>query len=151
MIRVKKPIILTEPPTYRKFSSLRSAAGASMKLHLEQAPGQNIFTGYGRGYVAINNVRHEKHLLVTPDRLIEWNISGFDGLAMGHCDYLIGLKPEIVILGTGATLRFPQPGLTRLFAAAGIGLEVMDSQAACRTYNVLTAEGRKVLAAILIA
>lgn len=122
-----------------------------MKLHLAQAPGQNMFTGYGPGYVAINNVRHEKNLLITPDRLTEWEISGLEALGAADCEHLIAFEPEIVILGTGATLRFPPPGLMRLFAAAGVGLEVMDSQAACRTYNILTGEGRKVLAAILIA
>lgn len=147
---MKKRIILAEHVTHRKLSSLRGAAGASMKLHLAQAPGQNMFTGYGPGYVAINNVRHERNLLMTSDRLIEWEISGFEALGAAQCEYLIALKPEIVILGTGATLRFPQPGLMSLFAAARVGLEVMDSPAACRTYNILTAEGRKVVAAILI-
>jgi uncharacterized protein len=59
-------------------------------------------------------------------------------------------KPEIVILGTGATQRFPAPELTRALAATGVGVEVMDSKAACRTYNILVTEGRKVIAAILI-
>ncbi|MBI4205677.1 MAG: Mth938-like domain-containing protein [Betaproteobacteria bacterium] len=122
-----------------------------MKLHLAQASGQNMFTGYGAGYVAINAVRYEHHLLVTSDRVMAWDISGFDALDAAHVEQLIALKPEIVILGTGATLRFPQTELSRRLAAAGIGFEVMDSKAACRTYNVLVAEGRHALAAILVA
>jgi uncharacterized protein len=59
------------------------------------------------------------------------------------------LKPEIVILGTGASQRFPRPELSRALAASGVGVEVMDSRAACRTYNVLATEGRRVAAAIL--
>ena len=122
-----------------------------MKLHMAQPSGQNMFTGYGAGYVAVNAARHEDPLLVAPDRIIQWDISGFDALDAAHATQFIALQPEIVILGTGATLRFPRPDLSRRLAAAGIGLEVMDSKAACRTYNVLMAEGRRVLAAILIA
>ena len=110
-----------------------------------------MFTGYGAGYVVVNAARHENHLLVDPDRVIQWDISGFDALDAAHAAQFIALQPEIVILGTGATLRFPHPELSRRLAAAGIGFEVMDSKAACRTYNVLMAEGRRVLAAILIA
>jgi uncharacterized protein len=61
------------------------------------------------------------------------------------------LKPEIVILGTGAAQRFPRRDLMRELAAAGVGVEIMDSRAACRTYNILATEGRKVVAAILTA
>lgn len=122
-----------------------------MKLQPVHVPGQNVFTGYGPGFVAINQVRHGNHLLVTADRIMPWDISGFEALQATHFEYLLSLQPEIVVFGTGATLRFPGPNLTKLMARAGVGLEVMDSHAACRTYNILTAEGRKVLAAILIA
>ena len=61
----------------------------------------------------------------------------------------LALKPEVVLLGTGDKLRFPHPSLTRAFAEARIGIEVMDLQAACRTYNILMAEERKVAAALL--
>ncbi|MBI4193821.1 MAG: Mth938-like domain-containing protein [Betaproteobacteria bacterium] len=122
-----------------------------MKFHLATASGQNLFTGYGPGYVAINNVRHEEHLVIMPDRVMAWRVTGFDALEASHFEYLLGLRPEIVLLGTGKTLRFPRPELSRLFSSAGVGFEAMDSRAACRTYNILTAEGRKVLAAIFIA
>jgi uncharacterized protein len=121
-----------------------------MKLHLAQAPGQNVFTGYGNGYVAVNTERHETNLLVTSERVMSWDIAGFDALEAIHVEQFLAFQPEIVILGTGATLRFPHRELSRLLALAGVGFEVMDSKAACRTYNVLTAEGRRVLAAILL-
>jgi uncharacterized protein len=60
------------------------------------------------------------------------------------------LKPEVVVLGTGAAQRFPPPELARALAATGVGVEVMDTRAACRTYNILASEGRKVAAAVLI-
>jgi uncharacterized protein len=122
-----------------------------VKLQLETRSGVNLFTGYGAGYVMVNHVRYETHLIVLPDSIIhDWNVPGFAGLTAPHFEYLVSLKPEIVLLGTGATLRFPPPALTRCLTAARIGLEVMDTSAACRTYNILTAEGRKVLAALLV-
>lgn len=122
-----------------------------MKLLLTTASGQNIFTGYGPGYVSVNSVRHEKHIVVTSDQVMEWRVENFDALSAEDFASLLALKPEIVILGTGNALRFPPPALSRPLALAGIGLEVMDSKAACRTYNILAAEGRKVVAAVLIA
>lgn|SRR5512135_914060 len=122
-----------------------------MKLHLAAPGGQNMFTGYGPGYVAVNNVRHEKHIVVTADEIMEWSIGNFEALNAEVFESLLALKPEIVLLGTGSALRFPDPALSRRLATGGIGLEVMDTRAACRTYNILIAEGRKVVAAILIA
>ena len=122
-----------------------------MKLHLAAPSGQNLFTGYGPGYVAVNHVRHEKHIVVTADQITEWNIGSFEALSAEAFESLLALEPEIVLLGTGSALRFPDPALSRRLAAGGIGLEVMDTRAACRTYNILIAEGRKVVAAILIA
>ena len=63
---------------------------------------------------------------------------------------LAALTPEVALFGSGATMRFPHPRLTRALTEARIGLEVMDTPAACRTYNILAAEGRRVAAAILI-
>lgn len=122
-----------------------------MKLHRTTAGGQNIFTGYGAGYVTVNNVRHEKHLVVMPDQIMEWQVGNFEALGAKDFASLLALDPEIVILGTGNAQRFPAPALSRPLTMAGIGIEVMDSRAACRTYNILMAEDRKVLAAILIA
>ncbi|MBI2225497.1 MAG: hypothetical protein HYU44_11240, partial [Betaproteobacteria bacterium] len=71
-------------------------------------------------------------------------------LAASHFEFLLALKPEIVLLGTGAMLRFPSPALSRCLTEAHVGLEVMDTNAACRTYNILAAEGRNVAIAILL-
>ena len=121
-----------------------------MKLHLATATTENRFTGYGRGYVIVNNVRHEKNIIVLPERLMQWDVAAFEALCEKDFEYLANLAPEIVLLGTGSSLRFPHPALSRTLAAAGIGLEAMDTQAACRTYNILMAEGRKVAAALLL-
>lgn len=121
-----------------------------MKLQLTASGGQNLFSGYGPGYVSVNGARQEKNVIVTADRIMNWNIAGFEALDAGDFEPLLGLHPEIVIFGTGETLRFPAPPVSRSLAAAGFGFEVMDTRAACRTYNILMAEGRKVAAAILI-
>jgi uncharacterized protein len=122
-----------------------------MKLHFTRPEGQNLFTGYGDGYVAINHQRYEHPLLVAPGLPVrQWDATAFEELTPAHFGALLELEPEIVILGTGTALRFPRPELTRPLAAAAVGFEAMDTKAACRTYNILMAEGRQVLAAILI-
>ena len=121
-----------------------------MKLHLAPNEGLHLFSGYGAGYVAVNNARYERSVLVSPQAVTEWAVERFDALTAADFAFIGESKPEIVILGTGATQRFPAPALGRALAATGVGVEVMDSRAACRTYNILVTEGRKVVAAILI-
>ena len=121
-----------------------------MKLHLTTAEGQHLFSGHGPGYVAVNRVRYEISIVVTPSSVAAWPVSGFDALSAADFSSILDLKPEVVIFGTGRVLRFPERALALALAAAGIGLEVMDSGAACRTYNILASEGRKVAAAILV-
>ena len=121
-----------------------------MKFHLNVAAG-NMFTGHGEGFVRIGETDHRDNLLVTPDQLIDgWAPGGFDALSEADFAALAALKPEVALFGSGAVMRFPHPRLTRALADAGIGLEVMDTPAACRTYNILAAEGRRVAAAILV-
>jgi uncharacterized protein len=109
------------------------------------------FTGYGSGYVLVNGTRHESNLIVTPERLLAWEVDSFDSLTEEHFAALAAMRPEVALLGTGAKQRFPHPRLSASLARARIGLEVMDSQAACRTYNILAAESRRVLAALFIS
>jgi len=98
----------------------------------------------------VNRQRYGHSLVVLHDRIVtDWQPAGFDQLDAGDFTRLAELGPEIVLLGTGARLRFPRPELTRALIEARIGLEVMDLQAACRTFNILAAEGRKVAAALL--
>jgi uncharacterized protein len=121
-----------------------------MKLHLSDAPGKNLFTGYGEGYVLINGKRHEGNLIVLPGRTEPWKPRGVDDLTAEDFARLAALGVEIVLLGTGKRQRFPSPALSIALPAAGIGLEVMDTGAACRTYNILVAEGREVAAALVL-
>ena len=121
-----------------------------MKLHRMPGEGQQLFSGYGAGYVAVNAVRYDRSVLVTPEAVAEWAVRKFDALTADDFAFIGERKPEIVILGTGAAQRFPPPQLARALAASGAGVEIMDSKAACRTYNILVAEGRRVIAAILV-
>ncbi len=122
-----------------------------MKFHLATAPGLNLFSGYGDGYVAVNGVRHESSLVVLPERIVDpWDAPTFDALASAHFEFLATLGVQVVLLGTGARLRFPPVSLQRIVLQTGTGLETMDAMAACRTYNILATEGRKVAAAILL-
>ena len=122
-----------------------------MKLHSSLPSGVNTITGYGEGYVMVNGQRRDTSVVVLPDRVEIWAARSFEALTADDFAFLKTLDAEIVLLGTGARQRFPHPRLTAALAQAGIGLEVMDVQAACRTYNILAAEDRAVVAALLLA
>ncbi|UJP05500.1 MAG: Mth938-like domain-containing protein [Nitrosomonas sp.] len=122
-----------------------------MKLHPANFSNQNIFTGYGDGYVTVNQIRHEKSLIVLPDRLIsDWPVTTIAQLEIKHFDDLIHQMPEIIILGTGSTHQFPNQSILIQIMKMGIGIEVMDTQACCRTYNILVEEGRRASAALVL-
>jgi uncharacterized protein len=120
-----------------------------MKLHAPAPSAAHVVTAYGEDYVAVNGVRHAESIIVLPERVVAWGGRSFDRLAPEDFGFLGALDAEIVLLGTGARQRFPHPSLTAALAQAGIGLEVMTLHAACRTYNILVAEERKVAAALL--
>jgi uncharacterized protein len=122
-----------------------------LKFHLEQSAGRNAFTGYGEGYVAVNGERHQASLVVGPERLItDWPARSVDGLEGDHFAAIVEMHPDIVLLGTGARFQFPDPARLAPLYQAGIGVEVMDTPAACRTYNILAGEGRNVVAALIV-
>lgn len=123
-----------------------------MKLHLNATGDRYGFTGYGEGYVLVNGRRHERSLVLLPDRVIaDWAVAAVANLGPAEVEFLAALEAEILLLGTGAALQFPEPALLRPLARAGVGVEVMDTRAACRTYNILMAEDRRVAAAVMIA
>ncbi len=130
-----------------------------MKLHASAPSALNTFTAYGEGYVMVNNQRHEgrnadgnaRGLIVTPERLLPWEVVAFDALEEADFQVFLELNLEILLLGTGPRQRFPHPRLTRELAARRVGVEAMDLHAACRTYNILMAEERRVAAALLFA
>ncbi len=125
--------------------------GERLKLHADARTSLNTVTAYGPGFIEINEARHQGHLLLTPDAPAQpWAAIGFDALRPEDFEPLLALQPEIVLLGTGRRQRFPHPRLTEALTRAGIGVEAMDTAAACRTYNILMSEGRRVLGAFLL-
>ena len=99
----------------------------------------------------VGGVRYGNGVVVLAEEVRnDWGVASFDELNEGHFTYFLALKPEILLLGTGAKQRFPHPRLYRALTDAHIALECMDTPAACRTYNILVAEDRRVVAAILI-
>ena len=125
-----------------------------MKLQPDRLDLQSI-VGYGPGWVGLgsNGVAEKiEHSIVIGSRgeKINWNCACFEDLTEAHFDLLAETRPELVIFGSGTRLRFPPPALLRLLMQKRIGLETMDTLAACRTYNILAGEGRQVIAALLI-
>ena len=122
-----------------------------MKLHLNTTTTRNIFTAHGAGYVAVSGQRFEHPIVVTPEQIFsDWQAQDFDALDEANFAYFLALKPEILLLGTGMQQRFPHQRLYRQLIEARIGVECMHTAAACRTYNILMAEDRKVVAAVLL-
>jgi uncharacterized protein len=122
-----------------------------VKLHASSPSALNTFSGYGEGYVLVNGQRHATSIIVMPEQLLPWSAASFDALTEADFEVFLGLNLEILLLGTGPRQRFPHPRLTKALAAKRIGVEAMDLQAACRTYNILMAEERRVAAALLFA
>lgn len=120
-----------------------------MKLQSETSASLTTVTGYGDGWIEVNGVRHSQPILVMPEMPARrWPVAGFDTLTPADLASLLEWRPQVVLLGTGARQRLPAPDLMRTLHRAGCGLEAMDTRAACRTYNLLMAEGRRVLAAL---
>ena len=122
-----------------------------MKLHLDQNDGLYRISSYESDSVVINEKSYSRNMIVMPKRLEEWQASSFDKLSVEDFAVIAELKPELVLLGTASTMRFPPQHLLVPLIEEGIGAEVMDLQAACRTYNILLGEGREVAAALLFS
>lgn len=122
-----------------------------MKLQSDPHSGANTITGYGDGYVEINKTPYAHAVVLSSDGAIsEWSAQSFENLEAYHFSQLVDLKPELILIGTGKRQRFPKPELLKALISAKIGFEIMDSQAACRTYNILVGEGRQVLLALIV-
>ena len=134
---------------------LANPNSTTVKLHLDPINGANVITGHGNGYAAINGNKIANSVIVLPEKVIDpWVTVSSPAAAHTLCidDFadLLALKPELVVFGSGAVFRFPDRSVVAEFTRARIGFEVMDTPAACRTYNVLMSEGRRIAAALLI-
>lgn len=132
-----------------------------MKLHADSSTTQTI-RGHGPGWITVESggqlTRHTRSLVLGSRGLCQdWNdptdLARFEDLEVGHFAWLAQTeagRPELILFGSGQRLRFPSPPWLRALADLGIGVETMDTAAACRTYNILAGEGRHVIAALLL-
>jgi uncharacterized protein len=121
-----------------------------MKIQHELGSGQNVIRSYAPGRIVINQETYTASVIVTPESILaDWRPRDFSDLTAVDFETIVALKPEVLLLGTGTRLRFPAPALMRPLMVARVGFEAMDTGAACRTYNVLMSEGRRVAAALL--
>ena len=123
-----------------------------MKIELDSiSDSRNKIDGYSAGQVTITNKVYQSSLLVSPEVIVpDWPPKLFSDLAISHIEQIMTLTPEIVILGTGKSLTFPSELLLQPITERSIGIEIMDTGAACRSYNFLLGEGRHVVAALLM-
>jgi uncharacterized protein len=122
-----------------------------LKLQPDPHSALNTVTRYEDSYIEINAIRFDSSILVMPEGAITpWEISDFSQLERSHFEIIAQMRPELVILGGGLKHRFVSPSLIQDLYKAKIGFEIMTTQAACRTYNILMGEGRLVLGAFLI-
>ena len=121
-----------------------------MKLQADRIEGLNAISRHATDGVIVNGIEHRNSVIVPwQGEVVGWPIGEFALLEARHFEMLTELKPELVIFGSGSRIRFPKPALLRPLIDRRIGIETMDTAAASRTYNVLLAEGRKVLLALL--
>lgn len=122
-----------------------------MKFHLIQSDSKNLVTGYDLNWVEINQVRYHSSLIVTPHELYsEWRIKTIKDIEENSFDAIKSLYFEIILLGTGNIQQHIDPGSLEYFSKKNIAIESMNNQSACRTYNILANEDRKVLLALML-
>ena len=122
-----------------------------MKFTLESSSRVNLVRAYSRAELRIGEVQVHSSCIVSADRLLtDWPPTRFEALRPEHLHAIFELKPEVVLLGTGERQRFPPADIRAAFVTRGVGLEVMDLGAACRTYNILVQEERQAVAALFL-
>jgi uncharacterized protein len=122
-----------------------------MRFTLDRHPTANVITHLGAGGLRVGERQLDRSLILSAAELIaDWPVRDVQELDLAALAPALGLGPEILLLGTGDRIRFPRPSLHAELAGLGIGLEVMDTAAACRTYNILVHEERPVVAALIL-
>ena len=124
-----------------------------IRMHFvkQELNSERLVRAYSDGQVTVGKRDYRNSIIIATDRLVDdWRPQQHDELTAQDLEPILDMQPEIVLLGTGSTLRFPAPALTALLLEAGIGVEVMDTAAACRTFNILLSEDRNVVAALLL-
>lgn len=122
-----------------------------MKFSEETNANQNNITRYGEGFIEIKGKKIDTSVIISRETFItSWQPQSFGELSPEHCLLLVENKPDVILLGTGKTQQFPEHEILKLFAQHQIGIEVMDTSAACRTFNILLSEDRNVVAGLFM-
>jgi len=124
---------------------------ADMKFSAADSDGGHLILGYDPGQILIGGQIYTRGLIVSPERIdTNWGPENAIDLAAEHFEALLALDPQIIIVGTGKHQVFPDPNTYLIVRQRGLGVDIMDTGAACRTYNILASEGRKVAAGLLM-
>lgn len=110
----------------------------------------NHITGFGQGYVIVQNKKINTAHIIAPDGLVSWNVNTHTELTADSIHRISKLDPEVIILGTGEIHIIPEKPILKALVETRVGFEIMDTKAACRTYNILVAEGRRAVAALIL-
>ncbi len=122
-----------------------------MKFHLIQSDNKNLITGYDLNWVEVNQERRHSSLIVTPNQLLlEWPVKSIKDIKENSFEAIESLNVEIILLGTGNIQEHLEPRLLEYFSKKNMAVESMNNQSACRTYNILANEERKVLLALML-
>lgn len=105
---------------------------------------------YNHKFFKVSEIQYPHSLILTPDSLAKWELNCIQDLDLDHINLLLGFKPQIVIIGTGERQFWLKPEHLEHFYGQNIGIEVMDTKAACRTYSILSSEGRTVVAGLIL-
>ena len=122
-----------------------------MKFHLIKSDNKNLITGYGLNWVEVNQERHQTSLIITPNQLLlEWPFKTIKDIKENSFDAIESFNIEIILLGTGNIQEPLEPKILEYFSKKNMAVECMNNQSACRTYNILANEERKVLLALML-
>ena len=122
-----------------------------MKFHLIQSDNKNLITGYDLNWVEVNQERHQTSLIITPNQLLlEWPVKTIKDIKENSFDAIESFNIEIILLGTGNIQEHLEPKMLEFFSKKNMAVECMNNQSACRTYNILANEERKVLLALML-
>ncbi len=122
-----------------------------MKFHLIQSDNKNLITGYDLNWVEVNQERHQTSLIITPNQLLlEWPVKTIKDIKENSFDAIESFNIEIILLGTGNIQEHLEPKILEYFSKKNMAVECMNNQSACRTYNILANEERKVLLALML-
>lgn len=134
------------------FRAVQAKITFTMKLHATTTQQYQTVTGYEESWIEINAIKFSHSLIVLPEQApVLWDVPTFASLTAEHFSQIEAMEPDVVILGTGKKQHFIHPQLIANLTARRIGVECMDNQAACRTYNILMTEGRKVALALILS